>query len=332
MRWVLTLLLLATVGAGAACWPLSVPAPAIAPAPAGSPEIRLWQDAAIFDSVAGMLQRARGRVWLEMYEFERDDLAAKLEAARAAGLDVRAVLDPSVPGSRKMAGRLRSAGVPVRLYPLDDRRHQIDHVKLLITADAALVTGMNWGRHSAGNHDYGLEVRAPPILARLAAIFEQDWSLAGGLPAPLTEATGPVAQTAPGQEIRGRLALAIAGARRTVLAEVFVLTDPETIAALAAAHRRGVDVRLLLDPNQEVNRHGFELLRRAGVGVRWYPVRAGAKLHAKAGLFDSRLLLGSANWSVSGLSVNHELDLETDDGAVAAAFKARFDADWGSAA
>jgi phosphatidylserine/phosphatidylglycerophosphate/cardiolipin synthase-like enzyme len=62
-----------------------------------------------------------------------------------------------------------------------------------------------------------------------------------------------------------------------------------------------------------------------------YPDPAGGKLHAKAGLFDGRLILGSANWSVSGLSVNHELDLVVDDAAVANSFRMRFEADWASA-
>jgi phosphatidylserine/phosphatidylglycerophosphate/cardiolipin synthase-like enzyme len=46
-------------------------------------------------------------------------------------------------------------------------------------------------------------------------------------------------------------------------------------------------------------------------------------------LFDGRrLLVGSANWSQSGLSVNHELDLMSEDPLAAAAFAARFERDW----
>jgi phosphatidylserine/phosphatidylglycerophosphate/cardiolipin synthase-like enzyme len=64
------------------------------------------------------------------------------------------------------------------------------------------------------------------------------------------------------------------------------------------------------------------------VEVRWYPIPRGALLHAKIGLFDAQLVLGSANWTASGLGVNHELNIETTDAGAVAAYAARFAADW----
>jgi cardiolipin synthase len=303
----------------------------VAPAAATAGEIRLWQDATIFDAVHRLLASvgSGGTLWVEMYEFGRPDLASELRQARDRGADVRIVVDRTVPQSARTATRLVAAGLAVRAYPVDDSRHQIDHVKLLVAGDTALVGGMNWGVHSSANHDYVFETRAPDLVARLRAIFEQDWSLAGGQPAPLAATVGAVAQTTPGHEVFDRLLTLIGGARRSIAAEVFVLTDADVLAALAAAHRRGVRVRILLDPNQDVNRNGFGLLRSAGVEVRWYPVPVGALLHAKAGLFDDRqLLVGSANWSLSGLTVNHELDLVTGDSRATAEFASRFEQDW----
>src|SRR5207249_12341321 len=121
---------------------------------------------------------------------------------------------------------------------------------------------------------------------------------------------------------------AITRVRTQALAEIYTFTDPDVIDALAAAHRRGVDVRVLMDPGQPYNRSTFAVLRSAGVDVRWYPVPPGALLHAKIGLFDSELLLGSANWTYSGLDVNHELDVETQDPQAVAAYESRFRLDW----
>ena len=289
------------------------------------------QDAAIFDSVTRIIDTAGRRLDVEMYEFGRGDLADLLGAAKARGVPVRVVLDPTVAQNRPIAARLTSSGVGVRWYPVDDHRGQIDHVKLLVGDGTALVGGMNWGGHSAANHDYAVEDGDPADLGRLAAIFEQDWSLAGGRPAPLNRVDGPISQTSPGSEIRRRLESAVAAAKTSISAEVFAFTDPDILAGLAAAQRRGVRVRVLLDPGEDVNRASFRLLGKAGVAVAWYPVARGAKLHAKIGAFDDLLVLGSANWSRHGLGVNHELDLTTARHAAVAAYKARFEKDWEAA-
>ena len=303
------------------------------PAGSGRPEpVRLWQAACIFTLVGGLIESARRRVLVEVYELGRPDLVLLLAARRALGVDVRVITDPTVVASRHSADWLDGLGVPERVYPVDDGRHQIDHVKLLIADGEAVVGGMNWGAHSDRNHDYVLETRIPAEIERLVRVFEQDWALAGGRPAPLAPINAEVAQTAPGEEIRTMLESALGAARERVWAEVFTLTDPDVIAQLAIAYRRGVDVRVLLDPNQPYNRRGYAVLKASGVDVRWYPIPRGTLLHAKIGLFDGRLVLGSANWTRSGLGVNHELDIETQDPHAVAAYGARFESDWSRSA
>jgi phosphatidylserine/phosphatidylglycerophosphate/cardiolipin synthase-like enzyme len=306
-------------------------APVLAAAPRDEP-VQLWSDAGIFVLVSSLIASAHSRVLVEMYELGRSDVVKALGAARRRGVDVRVITDPTVAASRRSSLKLDRLGVLERVYPVDDGRHQIDHVKLLIADREAAVGGMNWGAHSDRNHDYVLETRLPAEVDRLVRIFEQDWSLAEGRPAPLAPAEGEIAQTAPGEEIRGMLSRALLLARHRVLAEVYTLTDPELIAELVAAKRRGVVVRVLLDPNQAYNRHGYSVLRAGGVEARWYPIPKGALLHAKIGLFDGELVLGSANWTLSGLGTNHELDIETGDFRAVAAYATRFGADWSLAA
>ena len=290
--------------------------------------MRLWEDAHIFTLVSGLITSARQRVLVEMYELGRADLVRDIEAAAARGVEVRVITDPTVSASRRSAASFDAAGVQERVYPVDDGRHQIDHVKLLIADGEAAVGGMNWGTHSDRNHDFVLETRLPGELDRLTRIFDQDWALAGGRPAPLGAKSGEIAQTTPGGEIRAMLETALGRARKRVLAEVYTLTDPEVISLLAAARRRGADVRVLLDPNQAYNLRGYQLLKEAGVAVRWYPIPKNALLHAKIGLFDGELVLGSANWTLSGLGVNHELEISTADPSAVGAYATRFGIDW----
>jgi cardiolipin synthase A/B len=291
--------------------------------------VRLWQDASIFQLVGGLIAGAKHRVYAEMYELGRRDIVRGLATDRMGGADVRVVTDPTVNASRLSLDTLQRSGVAARFYPVDDTAHQIDHVKLLIADGEAVVGGMNWGAHSDRNHDYVLETSDAVEVDRLVRIFEQDWSLAGGEPRLVpTDSASRVAQTAPGEGIRHLLAAAFLSARVRIWAEVYTLTDSDVLLALASAHQRGVDVKVLLDPSQPYNRHSFDGLRAAGVPVRWYPVPPGTLLHAKIGLFDALLLLGSANWTYSGLDVNHELDIETQDPQAVAAYGSRFGLDW----
>jgi phosphatidylserine/phosphatidylglycerophosphate/cardiolipin synthase-like enzyme len=305
----------------------SSPVQSLAEAPPAG-DVRLWQDSAIFTLVGDLIGHSQHKVMVEMYELGRAEIVSALGGAKARGVAVRVITDPSVKASRESDAQLDALGISERVYPIDDGRHQIDHVKLLIADGEAAIGGMNWGRHSDRNHDYVLETRVAADVARSVVIFDQDWALAGGHPSPLSASAGAVGQTSPGAEIRTMLEAAIDAARRRVLAEVYTLTDPDLIAGLAIAHRRGVDVRVILDPNQEYNFNAFALLHSASVPVRWYPVPRGVLLHAKIGLFDGDLILGSANWTLSGLGVNHELDIETSDDVAISAFSSRFEADW----
>jgi len=288
----------------------------------------MWQDAAIFNLVARMIDSARHRVLVEMYELGRSDIVQSLGAAQARGIAVRVITDPTVAASRKSSAQLQAMHVPERAYPVDDSRHQIDHVKMLVADDEAAVGGMNWGRHSDRNHDYVLEIKVAGEVDRVRRIFDQDWALAGGRPAPLGATTDPVAQTAPGSEIRSMLEGELGRASHRVLVEIYTLTDGAVLAELVMAHRRGAIVHVLLDPNQVYNVHAYTVLRAGEVEARWYPIPKGALLHAKIGLFDNDLVLGSANWTLSGLGVNHELDVETSDPAAVQAYVSRFDSDW----
>ncbi|MGH7764551.1 MAG: phospholipase D-like domain-containing protein [Candidatus Dormibacteraceae bacterium] len=304
----------------------------VAAAPPRAEPVRLWQDAGIFTLVGGLIGSAHTRLLVEMYELGRPDVVRALSAAQARGVAVRVITDPTVKASRRSAAELESLGVAERAYPVDDVAHQIDHVKLLIADGEAVVGGMNWGAHSDRNHDYVLETRVGIEISRLVDVFEQDWRLAGGHPSPLAAAPGEIAQTAPGEEIRTMLEGALNSSTRLALVEIYTLTDPEIIAELISAHRRGVDVRVMMDPNQPYNLHAYAMLIAGGVPARWYPIPKGALLHAKIGLFDRGLVLGSANWTRSGLGVNHELDVETSDPDSAAAYESRFESDWSRSA
>ena len=103
---------------------------------------------------------------------------------------------------------------------------------------------------------------------------------------------------------------------------MFYLSDRRLIKALAAAHRRGATLRLVLDPNKDAfgrqkggipNRQVARELRGVGVPLRWYDTH-GEQCHTKMLLVryagrDVALILGSANYTRRNLD---NFNLETD--------------------
>ncbi len=313
-------------------------APLLGPAPpvrVGADHVRLLRSGdATFAQLRSLIDGARVTIHVEIYEFQRRDLAGALVAAVRRGVAVTLIDDPSELSSVANATMLRAQGVDVVDYPI--RSEMIDHVKLLVVdARVAVVGGINWGTSSAANHDYDAQVEGP-VVANLDGVFFRDLVTCGrevDVPDPVTDASILVAATLPGAEIRPLALGMIGAARRSLDLELFVLTDTGIVHALEAAALRGVDVRVLLDPSQPSSDPSYAALKAAGIDVRWYH-SSGELLHAKAIVADAgSVLFGSANWSGGGFARNHELDIDLPAApAVAKAMLAQMDLDWAASA
>lgn len=128
---------------------------------------------------------------------------------------------------------------------------------------------------------------------------------------------------------------AIAGAETSVVVQMyFIIERPDRpdgpmgtlVKELIAAHRRGVDVQVLLeDSKRGENAVAYHALSAAGVPVSFDS--AGALLHSKAVVIDGRIcIVGSTNWSRAALEDNHEVSLMIESAADAAELTAAFEA------
>jgi phosphatidylserine/phosphatidylglycerophosphate/cardiolipin synthase-like enzyme len=116
------------------------------------------------------------------------------------------------------------------------------------------------------------------------------------------------------EEIKPVILKLIYGAEERIDIQMYILTDLDIIRALERAESRGVEVRIILDPNQRYNLKYVDRLKREGVEIKWYPVNKPALMHRKMAIFDKeKVLLGSANWSRNGLTNNKEINVLIDD-------------------
>lgn len=100
------------------------------------------------------------------------------------------------------------------------------------------------------------------------------------------------------------------------------------VEALAERAQRIRDFRIILRSGDEEMRFNLTQLQRLGVDVN-NQVRILANTHTKGIVVDGkRVLLGSHNWSSSGVTLNRDASLIVDDAEVAKYFHDVFEVDW----
>ncbi|HEU5041381.1 MAG TPA: phospholipase D-like domain-containing protein, partial [Gemmatimonadales bacterium] len=183
-----------------------------------------------------------------------------------------------------------------------------------------------------------------PAVARLQAAFVEEWAeatgellLGGRLFPAATVASGAhtagVMHSLPGggpSPAERALAVTIAGARRTLyISNAYFLPNASFRRLLAAAARRGVDVRVLTNGSETDNsltalaaRARYEELLAAGVRIFEYQP---TMMHAKTLVADGRWSgIGSMNFDNRSLALNSETTLFVLDGGIGATMDSVF--------
>lgn len=118
-------------------------------------------------------------------------------------------------------------------------------------------------------------------------------------------------------------------AEHSIDVEMYTLTDHEVVEALERAEARGVQVRVILDPNQSANQQHVDRLKQRGAEVKWFPVKKPALMHRKLAIVDgTKLFAGSVNWTHNGLAKNEEVMLIVEDPEAATKLEELFAEDW----
>jgi phosphatidylserine/phosphatidylglycerophosphate/cardiolipin synthase-like enzyme len=201
----------------------------------------------------------------------------------------------------------------------------------------------------AGYRDFATVTTEPATVSALGDLFENDWSAtaAPGAPAPPFDPTPPIRVrgllVGPYNAATGLVDL-YASARTTLDVYTELLGNPTLEAALVAAVRRGVRVRLVAPaavngatPDVAATQtSAIGALARAGVVVRTSRSAGSASspyLHARAAIVDGRVAyLGSISLSPDSATVNREVGTIVSQRPFVASLRRQFDRDFAALA
>jgi cardiolipin synthase len=338
VRTLITLAAAAAIaGSGASASMASVqsrPRPPAAPASgdiASAAVLRLLTEPADgLGAIDKLILGARHSVDLTMFELADSTAEEDLAADAARGVDVRVILDRHLEKSanRSAYRYLTARGVHVRWGPAGTTVHQ----KTLTTdnATSVIMTLNLTSRYYPGTRDFAVVDRNRTDVKAVVKTFNADF--AGRA---ITPPDGADLVWSPTNAQASVLAV-INGASRTLSVEDEEMDDPAVTSALAAAARRGVDVKVIMTADSSWD-SAFTKLAGAGVHVRLYPDDSTALyIHAKVIVADAgrpghRVLVGSQNFSVASLDHNRELGIVTRNSAMAAGLSATLARDYAGA-
>jgi cardiolipin synthase len=307
---------------------------------------------------------AREQILLEMYWFDSDRagrrFAEALAAAARRGVEVAVLYDAvgSIGADPGMFGELRRAGAHVvefgpvapwrRRFRLE-RLTRRDHRKILVVdGEVGFTGGCNiadaWLPLEEGGRawrDDMVSVRGPAARGLLLSVLGI-WRRSGGVPllhirrseAPVVGGTrvsvlGEASFLRERREIsRAYLHELYRAKKRAWISAAYFLPDRAVRRALGRAAARGVDVRILMPSESDV-----ELVRHASRATWGYLLRHGVRLfewtpgilHAKSAVIDGRWsTLGTFNLDYLSLRSNLEINVSLDDEVFGAAMEGSF--------
>ena len=132
----------------------------------------------------------------------------------------------------------------------------------------------------------------------------------------------------PGTECQQAIISAIENAKTSIKICVFTISDDQITAAILAAHRRNIPIKLLTD-NEKLFDVGSDIRQLALAKIEIRTDNTKNHMHHKFAIIDNELLIsGSYNWTRSAAMYNHENIIVSDNKELVQDFLIQFDKLW----
>lgn len=297
--------------------------------------IELANDGGYLAAARGVMQRAKVRLDVVQFETTQGKTEALLTNdiidAHKRGVAVHVLLDDEVDKNGILLATLKAAGVDAKL----DSSSVRTHAKIVSNESEAMIGSTNWSYTSITyNHEANVVVRVPSVVAALHDYLDKLWAKSSK-----TLPTTPVGTSDATLYTDAGFAALATPMIDAAKSKIWIITygmnlDPQykdgdvwkLVDRVIAAHKRGVDVRVILETadyatdTNAVNKQARDALVAAGIDARLDP--PSTITHAKVLVADDVAIVGTNNWGYGGFALYHEVGIRTENAAVLAGLEA----------
>jgi cardiolipin synthase len=310
VRWLASAAVLASAGL--------VPPPVSVHATSPSPQLYVEPDDGVAPLVS-FINSAQHTLDGEIYLASSKPILSALEAAAARYVTIRIGIEEHPYGTGSAAPQLvyrtlASHGIQVEWT---SRAFTYTHAKYLVADNArAWIGTMNWTASAfKGNREFAIVDSDSAVVREAEDVFTADWAQDRYTGADDALVLSPM-------DARAQITAVISHASRSLDIYAEELSDPGISQALQRAVHRGVRVRLVTIPGDNIGRLATTIPMVVRL-TRLY-------VHAKVIIADgATMYLGSENYSATSLDKNRELGLIVRDAGIIRRVESTFTHDLG---
>jgi len=269
-------------------------------------------------SITAAINNAKISIRVKMFRFSDPGLIGAIIAAKARGVKVKVMLNPSrrdgAEENELTHRTLENAGIEVKSSNPD---FGLTHEKSMVIDDkTAFIKSLNWEtKNLTDTRDYAIITSHPQEVAEVIMCFEADWQRKDfnpGKEALLIWCKG---------NGREKIARFIDEAKHTLFIQNEKFQDLVILERLVRAACRGVKIQVMVRPPRTLKKskliEGVGGLRiMSNVGIKIHQLKY-LKLHGKMLLADDcRAIVGSIKISPGSFDDRRELAIEVNDASI----------------
>jgi len=302
------------------------PATCMATSPRTEPTQTFVGPTGLQSRIDALIDSAQSTLDVQMYLFTVTDIANHIVSAKNRGVTVRVILDPDEAGNQQVEPLFINNGIA---WKNASSVYMFSHAKyLIIDHTQGVIMSMNFnGDAMVNERNYGLVTKDPGDIGDLQAIFDYDWALANGQQATAPDLSCTRLIVSPVNAAQ-RLNQLIASATSTLDIEVLYVTDTTLRNAIGKAKTNGVNVRVILETDQDQPENAATVTYFKGLGI---PVKYATNqfyLHAKLIVADGVAFVGSENLSYTSQMSNREVGALVTLPEELSPITTQFETDW----